>query len=273
MGESSDALPLFAFRGFSDGKVIQRAPFDKVNAWGRHFSQPHMFVILNQGVFMIHRSISIALAGLLLAAPASATIVGGGVTSGPSGATFYKLDINSAGNFEDTGGTDYGTNDVGNNTFQLPHLFGFDEGQNISLTADVAVNIGSSPLAGGFVASHYVFFDPGPTQDLVGYVDFDSDIFGIATLTAQLFASDWLARSDVDYLNPGARGLESGQDSVWIDPTNSKRLMVDLRASTPGDYVRVFTDFSPAAAVPLPAGLPLMAGAFAALGWLRRRKS
>jgi hypothetical protein len=49
--------------------------------------------------------------------------------------------------------------------------------------------------------------------------------------------------------------------------------MVDLRASTPGDYVRVFTEYSPAAAVPLPAGLPLMAGVFAALGWLRRRKS
>jgi hypothetical protein len=33
------------------------------------------------------------------------------------------------------------------------------------------------------VVSHYIFFDPGPTQEMIGTVDFDSDILGIITST------------------------------------------------------------------------------------------
>jgi hypothetical protein len=39
------------------------------------------------------------------------------------------------------------------------------------------VNVGSNPIpAGTIVASHYVFFDPGPSEHVIGTVDFDADI-------------------------------------------------------------------------------------------------
>jgi hypothetical protein len=99
------------------------------------------------------------------------------------------------------------------------------------------------------VASHYVFFDPGPVQSQLGYVDFDADILAVITGTANLAASDYLANTGINYLNPAARGLEAG-DSATIDLLLPYRLNVDWDASTPGDYVRVLTRHSPGATVP-----------------------
>ncbi|MGZ3362495.1 MAG: PEP-CTERM sorting domain-containing protein [Xanthobacteraceae bacterium] len=42
-------------------------------------------------------------------------------------------------------------------------------------------------------------------------------------------------------------------------------------ASSPGDYVRVLTAFSPAAAVPEPASAAMLAAGLATLALLRRR--
>jgi hypothetical protein len=103
------------------------------------------------------------LAALLLLAtalPATATSIGGSVTGGTAlnaGGVFVKLTIPLANAF--------GLPDsVGNDNFQSPNLFEFDEDQNILLTAPLTVNVGSSPIpAGTIVASHYVFFDPGPS--------------------------------------------------------------------------------------------------------------
>ena len=112
---------------------------------------------------------------------------------------------------------------MGNDNFQSPNLFAFDEDQNLVLTAPLIVNVGTSPIpAGTIVASHYVFFDPGPTQHIVGAVDFDADILGIITSTVDLAASDFLADTGVNYLNPGLRGLEAG-DSVTISPRTRNR--------------------------------------------------
>src|SRR5690606_24020769 len=125
----------------------------------------------------------------------------------------------------------------------------------------VEVDVGTSPTAGQVVASHYVFFDPGPVQSLTGFVDFDADIFGIITSTGRLAASDFLANTGVTYLNPGSRGLEASQDAVSIDPTNPRRALVDFVASTPGDYIRILTMRSPGAApspIPAPSGLALL---------------
>ena len=222
---------------------------------------------------MILKTLKLAIAGLALTTvPAMATVVGGGVVNGPNQAQFFKLHINSGGTFENSNGFDYGTNEVGRNDFDAPHLFAFDEGQNIFLTQEVVVNTGSNPQANGYVASHYVFFDPQASRSMEGYVDFDSPIFGIASETAQLNASDWLAPTNIFYDSPNLRGLENG-DVAYIDPTNPNRLIFDVSASSPGDYVRVFTQFSPAAAVPLPAGLPLLAAALGGLVLTRRRKS
>ena len=155
----------------------------------------------------------------------SATIVSGAVTGGQSltqGGTFVKLTVPFTNSDPD--------NTVGNDTFEDPNLYGFDEGQNIDISVDLAVDIladgmgGSSgsgivPM-GSTVASHYIFFDPaattgGTTQ--VGTVSFDSDIFGIITSTSNLAASDFLINTGVTYLNPTLRGLESGDSAIRLD--------------------------------------------------------
>ena len=210
-------------------------------------------------------------AALLLAAtvPAQAVVIGGAVTGGSSlsqGGTFIERDAS-------TGFT------VGNDTFQDPNLYAFDEDQNITIPSTIDVDIGTSPTAGKVVASHYVFFDPENTTSQSGHVDFDAPIYGVATSTGNLADSDFLLASDVTYLSPSARGLESG-DSVGIDPGDANRLLVDWQASSPGDFVRVFTQRSPGAddpdpgVIPLPAGFPLLLGglgALSAFGMRRRR--
>jgi hypothetical protein len=89
---------------------------------------------------------------------------------------------------------------------------------------------------------------------------------GIITDTTDLAASDFLANTGVNYLNPGARDLEAG-DSVTI--SGARQILFDTFASSPGDYVRVLTAFSPAAAAPEPASLLRLM----ALADLRRRRS
>lgn len=205
-------------------------------------------------------------ASTLIATSASATVVGGAITGGSSltqNGVFEKLD--PAAGFNPG-------NKVGNDTFQTPNLYAFDEGQNIVIPATIAVNVGTSPVAGDTVASHYVFFDPKGSTSQKGYVDFDAEIYGIATQTSTLAASDFLALASVDYLNPGLRGLESG-DSATIDPNNAMRLLVDWTASSPGDYIRVFTKRSPSVpTVPVPAGAPLLLAALGGLGLMKRRR-
>jgi len=180
----------------------------------------------------------------------SATIVSGAVTGGGSleqGGTFVKLSVP----FKDSDPD----NTVGSNSFQNPNLYGFDEGQNINITMDLAVDILADGSGGGngagiipkgsIVASHYIFFDPLRTTTQAGTVSFDSNIVGIITRSRHLAASDFLINTGVTYSNPSLRGLESG-DKVRI--TGPRTLTVDWSASSPGDYIRVLTDFSPAAA-------------------------
>ncbi len=182
-----------------------------------------------------------------LVQPAAATVIGGMVTEYMGVRTeshFVKLKVP----FDESDPA----NTVGYNTFQQSNLYAFDEDQNLLLTADVRVDVGASPKAGEIVASHYVFFDPMWGSRQVGYVDFDATIYGVATSTENLEASDFLANTGVIYFNPGLRGLE-GNDRVWIDPDDPRRLWVEWVAETPGDYVRVFTMESPLAAVPAPS--------------------
>jgi hypothetical protein len=198
---------------------------------------------------------------------AAATIIGGTVTGGTAmaaGGSFVKLTVPL--------GNPHGpANSVGNDTFQTPNLYGFDEDQNIHLAAPLTVDVGPSPIpAGMVVASHYIFFDPGPAQTIVGTVDFDSDILGIITATGTLAASDFLANTGVNYLNPGARGLEPG-DSVTISGT--RQILFDTSASSPGDYVRVLTAFSPGPGVPEPGTMGLLGCGLVFAGLLRARRS
>jgi hypothetical protein len=200
------------------------------------------------------------------AAPASASIINGAVISGGAGATFIKLTVPFTDSTPD--------NTVGDDTFQTVNLYGFDEDQNIVLAAPLSVDDdGSGPAvlpAGTTVASHYIFFDP-QNGSIDGTVDFDSDVVAVISSTGFLLASDFLANTGVTYLNPGLRGLEAG-DSVTI--SGPKQIRFDTSASTPGDYVRVLTEFSPGA-VPEPATVSLLGVALgvAAFRRLARRRS
>jgi hypothetical protein len=200
--------------------------------------------------------------------PACATIIGGAVTGGTAftaGGTFIKLSVPLGNPFGPA-------NSVGNDTFQSPNLYGFDEDQNILLAAALMTDVGTNPIpAGQVVASHYIFFDPGPSQTMRGTVDFDSDVLAIITSTGKLAASDFLANTGVNYLNPGARGLEAG-DAVTI--SGARQIFFDTAASSPGDYVRVLTETSPGApgATPEPGSILLLAGGLSVLGARKLRQ-
>ena len=197
---------------------------------------------------------------LIVSAPALATIVSGTVTS--PGSAFVNLTVPL------TGSTPFNT--VGADNFNSPNLFGFNESQNILLASALSMNVGGTIAAGTQVASHYIFFDP-VSGSVIGTVDFDADVLGIITSSGLLLASDGLANTGVTYLNPGLRGLEAG-DFATITAGNQRQISVNFTASSPGDYIRVITAFSPGA-VPEPASLALVGLGFAAAGFARRRKT
>jgi hypothetical protein len=87
-------------------------------------------------------------------------------------------------------------------------------------------------------------------QSIIGTVDFNSDVLALITSTTNLANSDFLANTGVNYLNPGARGLEGGQDSVTI--SGPRQILFNVVASSPGDYIRVLTAFSPPDEVVIP---------------------
>jgi hypothetical protein len=95
-------------------------------------------------------------------------------------------------------------------------------------------------------------------------------VLAIITSTTNLANSDLLANTGVNYLNPAQRGLEPG-DAVTISGT--RQISFSVSASSPGDYVRVLTAFSPS--VPEPGTFVLVSlgvAGIAVLGWRRDRK-
>lgn len=187
-----------------------------------------------------------------------ATIIGGGTTGTGS---FFDLSLSPPAS-------------VGNDNFQNPNLYGFNEDQNVAVGAGgLTANQGLLLLAQGtIVASHYIFFDPSGLTTQVGHVLFDADILSIFTSQTTLDASDYLANTGVTYLSTNLRGLESG-DSATINGTNAKQLDVNWRAGTPGDYIRVLTKKSPGAVPDNGTTALLLSLGLGALALVRRRKS
>lgn len=209
----------------------------------------------------------VSAAAALLAGSAHATIISGTVTGGQAltgGGIFVKLTPPFTESDPD--------NAIGQNTFEDLNVYGFDEEQNIVAPVVIQTDVGADVAVGEVVASHYIGFDPGPSRSVTAEITFDAPIFGVATSTGFLAASDFLANTGVSYLNPGLRGLEPG-DSVMIKAGDPFTLVLNWRASDPGDYVRVFTQFSPTAEVPIPAAAWLFGAGIAGFAGLRRRKS
>ena len=176
----------------------------------------------------------LCLAAMMFANASHATVIGGEILQQNGFGTFVKLDTVTPFS-------------VGADTFDDDNLYAFDEDQNILLVIPVRVDIGESPVIpqGTVVASHYVFFD-SLSGIHHGYVDFDAPILGVAAYQDTMAATDFLANTSVDYISIELRGLEQG-DQVWIDEANPSRLWVYWAGSSPGDYIRVFTERSLAA--------------------------
>ncbi len=178
---------------------------------------------------MIQHLLLAATVAALTISPASATVIGGEILRQNGTGKFVKLDTDEP--FA-----------VGNDTFNDPNLYAFDEDQNILLEDPIRVDIGGEDgqiAADTVVASHYVFFD-SIAGIHIGYVDFDSAVLGIAAFQDTMGATDFLANTTVTYLGEDLRGLERG-DYVWIDKDDPHRVWVYWAGSSPGDYIRVFT--------------------------------
>ena len=181
---------------------------------------------------MLKRLIPSVLA-LAVASPAMAVVLGGEIVDQRGNGKFVLLDTSTPFS-------------VGADNFNTDNLYAFDEDQNIVLTEPIRVDFGGDNgiiRQGETIASHYVFFDSIAGVQ-VGYVDFDAVILGVAATQWTMGATDFLANTDVTYLNPELRGLEPG-DYAWIDPEDPFRLWVYWAGSSPGDYIRVFTARSP----------------------------
>lgn len=207
--------------------------------------------------------------GLLVLSPtARAVILTGEVLAGSS---FAK-----GGRFVELTETD-GLS-IGADTFDDHNLYAFNERQNVFSDEVIEVDIGRNIAAEELVASHYVAYDP-VRANIKARVIFDAPIIGIATSTANLAASDFLMNSSVNYLNPSARGLE-GRDWIRIDPDNAAALVLMLHATSPGDFIRVFTERSRVAevrgiaentAIPVPPAIAALGTGLLAFGLLKGR--
>lgn len=180
---------------------------------------------------------TLAAALALCCTPASAFILDGEVIRQNGNGGFVKLDTDEPFS-------------VGFDTFDDDNLYGFDEDQNITLVEPIRVDIGGNNGVipqGTVVASHYVFFD-SLSGIQYGYVYFDAPILGVAAFQHTMAATDFLANTDVTYISVELRGLEEG-DQVWVDEEDPHRLWVYWAGSSPGDYIRVFTERSPSSLI------------------------
>lgn len=163
---------------------------------------------------------------------------------------------------------------------------GFDEAQNVLLTAPLSVD-GGTIAAGTRVDSHMIFLNSLGSTRISHYdVDwtFSGRILGVMSDsggTLEAASSSFLGAPGTNYTTPGAgtgaaapftaRGLESNNGTGIGGEGYSVAgnvLTLGMVVTEPGDWVRVVT-----APIPVPAALPLLAGALGGLGLLRGRKA
>ena len=145
-------------------------------------------------------------------------------------------------------------------------LLAWDEVQNFTLLADLRVdrvfdtgasfisNAGGGDFfiaAGTVVSSHYLQWDPGlgSASSVQATIVLDSQVFAFITSDQNLFDSDAaLGLPGLDYNDFGLRGLEVADTTSFSGPNTA----INWTASSPGDWTRLITAYSPAAASPVP---------------------
>lgn len=166
-------------------------------------------------------------------------------------------------------------------------LLAWNEVQNFELTQDLRVDrvfdtnasfvealTGGDFLikAGTIVSSHYLQWDPGnnSSSSVNTTIALDSQVFAFITADTNLFNSDFLGLPGLDYADFGLRGLESGDTTAF----NGTDVDINWTASSPGDWTRLITAFSPGGVtpVPIPAAAPMLGLGLAALALVKRRR-
>ncbi len=169
------------------------------------------------------------------------------------------------------------------NSYNDDTLWVWNEKQNVTLTEDLFVDRvadasadfveivsgGYLISAGTVVSSHYVQWDPAGGKDVNATIEFDSEIFAFITADQKLFDSDSSLGLDwVNYNDFKLRGLEK-KDMTFINGTS---VDIDWRASSPGDWTRLITAYSPAAATPEPGTIALLSLGLIGLAGVSRKK-
>jgi len=164
-------------------------------------------------------------------------------------------------------------------------LLGWNEVQNLTLTSKLYVDrvfdntasfVGSDTnglflKAGTIVSSHYFQWDPGngSSSRVNATIETDSQVFAFITNTQKLFDTDaLLGLTGLDYADFTLRGLEGGDTTVF----SGGAVDIGWSASSPGDWTRMVTAFSPSA-VPVPAAFWLFASGFIGLIGLRKKET
>lgn len=180
------------------------------------------------------------------------------------------------------------TNSPPNPVTQDPNdgiLLAWDEVQNFTLTQNLRVDRvfdstasfvtsdgfgGFIIAAGTIVSSHYFQWDPGngSSSRVDATIATDSQAFAFITTDQKLFGSDFLGLASIDYNDFGLRGLEINDTTNF----NGDFVNISWNASSPGDWTRMITAFSPAAVVPVPAAVWLFGSGLLGLVGIARRK-
>jgi hypothetical protein len=168
-------------------------------------------------------------------------------------------------------------------------LLAWDEVQNLALTQKLYVDRVFDPTAefvdsdagglflqpGTVVSSHYVQWDPvGRPSTLVrvqATIETDSTIFAFITSDRNLFDSDsLLGLPSLNYNDFSNRGLEASNNDTTVFDGN--RVSINWGATSPGDWTRMITAFSPSAEIPLPAAAWLFGSSLIGLLGVAGRK-
>lgn len=166
-------------------------------------------------------------------------------------------------------------------------LIAWDEVQNFVLTEDLRVDrvfdINASFVeatgtgdfwikAGTIVSSHYLQWDPGTylnqqsSSAVTAQIQLDSQVFAFITADQNLFDSDFLGLPGLNYNDFGLRGLEPGDTTDFV----GENVNINWSASSPGDWTRLITAFSPAAAEVSEPNLAFSMFIVIALLWRRK---